>query len=331
MLRSVPPEPQHELAAAGQRRPREFRMSMRWRPRIAGARRARPVTMRPPRSWHGISPVPAPVPVLRAARCDIYTYAALPAPLLAPPPAHHTHMFLSRLTDEVHHARSELDRLVKQAGGALPARPPATGASNSSRTSKPGAGKRPRSTPQESEREARQVTNAKKMMAYYVKEAEMLKRKLAKARTADEQLVKLEATLASTEAALSEAQKKVHAPAKEPERGSSKRTGRCTQCCTLCPVSYAHLDASAHRAAMCSRVRRSSSGYWRREGRRWIQGGSSPSCAKTFVSPKSACACARTQMRLTHSRLCSPRRGEALPTVLSCKRRYSAPLFCMPC
>ena len=53
-----------------------------------------------------------------------------------------------------------------------------------------------------------QVNNAKKMLAYYAKEREMLRKKLQRARTADEQLGKLEAAVASTEASLAEAQRK---------------------------------------------------------------------------------------------------------------------------
>ena len=53
-----------------------------------------------------------------------------------------------------------------------------------------------------------QVNNAKKMLAYYAKEREMLRKKLQRARTADEQLGKLEAAVAGTEAALAEAQRK---------------------------------------------------------------------------------------------------------------------------
>ena len=44
-----------------------------------------------------------------------------------------------------------------------------------------------------------QVNNAKKMLAYYAKEREMLRKKLQRARTADEQLGKLEAAVAGTE------------------------------------------------------------------------------------------------------------------------------------
>ena len=59
-----------------------------------------------------------------------------------------------------------------------------------------GAGPGPRggrlAAPPDLDREARQVANATKQLAYYTKENEMLKKKVARARSADEHLSKLE-------------------------------------------------------------------------------------------------------------------------------------------
>jgi hypothetical protein len=64
-----------------------------------------------------------------------------------------------RLQEEVHRARAELARILKANGGVADgaARPPPTGASSSSRGGKPG-GNRPRTMPQDGEREARLVS-----------------------------------------------------------------------------------------------------------------------------------------------------------------------------
>jgi hypothetical protein len=64
-----------------------------------------------------------------------------------------------RLQEEVQRARAELARILKANGGVADgaARPPPTGASSSSRGGKPG-GNRPRTMPQDGEREARLVS-----------------------------------------------------------------------------------------------------------------------------------------------------------------------------
>ena len=62
--------------------------------------------------------------------------------------------------------------------------------------------------PADSEREARQVQNAKKMLAYYTKEREMLHKKLDRARGADDQLMRLEQSVSQMEAQLLDAAKR---------------------------------------------------------------------------------------------------------------------------
>lgn len=62
--------------------------------------------------------------------------------------------------------------------------------------------------PGDAEREARQVQNAKKMLEYYTKERKMLDKKLGRARGADDQLHRLETSVAQMEAALQEAAKR---------------------------------------------------------------------------------------------------------------------------
>ena len=59
-----------------------------------------------------------------------------------------------------------------------------------------------------SETRAKQIQNARKMVDYYKKEADMLRRKLHRARTADEQLARLEENIRSMESALQDEQKR---------------------------------------------------------------------------------------------------------------------------
>jgi hypothetical protein len=68
-----------------------------------------------------------------------------------------------RLQEEVQRARAELARILKANGGLADgaARPPPTGASSSSRGGKP-SGNRPRTMPQDGEREARLVSRVNK-------------------------------------------------------------------------------------------------------------------------------------------------------------------------
>ncbi|KAL1510648.1 hypothetical protein AB1Y20_006946 [Prymnesium parvum] len=66
---------------------------------------------------------------------------------------------------------------------------------------------RPYNTP-DHEREARQLTNASKQLAYYSKESEQLKRKLARAQAMGEHLSAVEASVKAQQEALTEAQKK---------------------------------------------------------------------------------------------------------------------------
>lgn len=102
-------------------------------------------------------------------------------------------------------AKQERLASVRQAtaDGALTGARPAT---------KPGAGKPPRSkralhTP-DFEREARQLANANKQLAYYIKDNEILKRKLAHAERMDAHLEALEASVAAQSAALTDATKR---------------------------------------------------------------------------------------------------------------------------